>query len=86
MDVVIWIKIMNCSIIKKVVVRFEIETPKNISIDECSRSKVYSFKCNDIYTTNSKNFSRSQSKHIKFEEYKKIYMQKNIKKNLICIF
>ena len=58
---------------KKVIGKFQIETPKNIWIDEflCWRSKAYSFKCND--NTESKNkmkgISKSQSKHIKFEEY-----------------
>ena len=58
---------------KKVIGKFEIETPKNIWIDEfvCLRSKVYSFKCND--NTESKNkikgISKSPSKHIKFEVY-----------------
>ena len=58
---------------KKVFGKFKIETPKNIWIDEfvCLRSKAYSFKCND--NTESKNkikgISKSQSKHIKFEEY-----------------
>ena len=58
---------------KKVIGKFKIETPKNIWIDEfvCLRSKAYSFKCND--NTESKNkikgILKSQSKHIKFEEY-----------------
>ena len=34
---------------KKIIVKFKLETPKNIWIDEfvCLRSKAYSFKCND---------------------------------------
>ena len=34
---------------KKVIGKFELETPKNIWIDEliCLRSKAYSFKCGD---------------------------------------
>ena len=58
---------------KKVIGKFKIETPKNVWIDEfiCLRSKIYSFKCKD--NTESKNkikgISKSQSKHIKFEEY-----------------
>ena len=52
---------------------FKIETPKNIWIDEfvCLRSKAYSFKCkNKIESKNKvKGISKSQSKHIKFEEY-----------------
>ena len=58
---------------KKVIGKFKIETPKNICYDEfvCLRSKAYSFKCK--YSIESKNkikgISKSQSKHIKFEEY-----------------
>ena len=61
---------------KKVIGKFKIETPKKIWKDEfvCLRSKAYSFKCQDN-TENAKNIkriSKSQSKHIKFEEYKKV--------------
>ena len=52
---------------------FKIETPKNIWIDEfvCLRSKAYSFKCKDNKEDKNKikGISKSQSKHIKFEEY-----------------
>ena len=52
---------------------FKIETPKNIWIDEfvCLRSKAYSFKCKneDEKKNKIKGISKSQSKHIKFEEY-----------------
>ena len=52
---------------------FKIETPKNIWIDEfvCLRSKAYSFKCKneDENKNKIKGISKSQSKHIKFEEY-----------------
>ena len=58
---------------KKVVGKFKIETPKNIWIDEfvCLRSKAYSFKCDDNNENKNKikGISKSQSKHIKFEEY-----------------
>ena len=58
---------------KKVIGKFKIETPTNISIDEfvCLRSKAYSFKCKDINENENKikGISKSQSKHIKFEEY-----------------
>ena len=59
---------------EKVLGKFKIETPKNIFIDEfiALRSKSYAFKCKD--DTEDKNklkgISKSQSKHIKFEEYK----------------
>ena len=58
---------------KKVIGKFKIETPKNIWIDEfvCLRSKAYSFKCknSDENKNKIKGISKSQSKHIKFEEY-----------------
>ena len=58
---------------KKVIGKFKTETPKNIWIDEfvCLRSKAYSFKCknNDEIKNKIKGISKSQSKHIKFEEY-----------------
>ena len=58
---------------KTVIGKFKIETPKNIWIDEfvCLRSKAYSFKCKDNIESRNKikGISKSQSKHIKFEEY-----------------
>ena len=58
---------------KKVVGKFKIETPKNITIDEfvCLRSKTFSFRCKDDKKSKNKikGISKSQSKHIKFEEY-----------------
>ena len=58
---------------KKVIGKFKIETPKNVIIDEfvCLRSKAYSFKCKDNIDSKNKikGISKSQSKHIKFEEY-----------------
>ena len=60
---------------KKVIGKFKIETPKNIRIDEfvCLRSKAYSFKCKDNNEKKNKikGIFKSQSKHIKFEDYKK---------------
>ena len=57
---------------KKVIGKFEIETPKNIWIDEfvCLRSKMYAFECGNDSKNKLKGLSKSQSKHIKFEEYK----------------
>ena len=56
----------------KVIGKFKIETPKNVWINEfvCLRSKMCSFKCRDDKKKNLKVVSKSQSKHIKFEEYK----------------
>ena len=58
---------------KKLIDFFKTETPKSIWINEfvCLRSKMYSFKCEDDRKNNIKGVSKSQSKHIKFEEYKK---------------
>ena len=58
---------------EKVIGKLKIETPKNIWIDEfvCLRSKMYSFKCGEHSKNKLKGISKSQSKHIKFEEYKK---------------
>ena len=57
---------------KKVIGKFKIETPKNIWIDEFVRvrSKMYSFICGDDSKNKVKGVSKSQSKHIKFDEYK----------------
>ena len=57
---------------EKVISKFKIETPKNIWIDEfvCLRSKMYAFKCGDDSKNKLKGVSKSQSKNIKFEEYK----------------
>ena len=60
---------------KKVNGKYKIETPKNIWIDEvvCLRSKMYSFKCRDDSKNKLKSISNSQSKHNKFEEFKKCF-------------
>ena len=58
---------------KKVVGKYKIETPENIWINEfvALRSKCYSFKCGDKSKKKLKGISKSQSKNIEFEEYKK---------------
>ena len=52
---------------------FKLECAKNIWMDEfvCLRSKAYSFKCKDNKEDKNKikGISKSQSKHIKFEDY-----------------
>ena len=54
--------------------KFKIETPKIVWIDEfiCLRANVFSFKCNDNNENRNKleGISKSQTKYIKFEEYK----------------
>ena len=59
--------------IKKLIGFFKIENPKSIWIDEfiCLRSKMYANNCGDDSKNNLKGISKSQSKNIKFEEYKK---------------
>ena len=58
---------------KEVIGKFKIETPKNNWIDEfvCLRSKAYTFKCKDNNESANKikGISKSQSKHIIFQEY-----------------
>ena len=58
---------------KKVLGKYKIETPKSVFIDEfvCLRSKMYAFKCGDNSKNKLKGVSKSQSKNLKFEEYKK---------------
>ena len=53
--------------------KFKIETPENIWIDEfvALGRKCYAFKCGDNSKKKLKGVSKSQSKNIKFEEYKK---------------
>ena len=59
---------------KKVLGKFKIETPKNIFIDEfiALRSKMFAFRCKDREEDENKlkGISKSQSKNIKFENYK----------------
>ena len=54
-------------------VKLKLKLPEKILIDEfvCLGSKAYSFKCknNDENKNKIKGNSKSQSKHIKFEEY-----------------
>ena len=56
---------------KKLLGFFKIETPKIIWIDEfvCLRSKMYSCQCGHDIKNKLKGVSKSQTKHIKFEEY-----------------
>ena len=58
---------------EKVLGKFKIETPKKFWIDEfvCLRSKMYAFKCGGDSKNKLKGISKSQSKNIRFEEYKK---------------
>ena len=62
-----------CNKIKKVVGKFNTEPPENIWIDEviALRSKCYAFKCGDDNKKELKGISKSYSKNIKFDEFKK---------------
>ena len=74
---------------KKLLGFFKIEIPKNIWIDEfiCLRSKMYAFKCGNDSKNKLKGISKSQSKPIKLEEFKKnVEMERSIKENVIVIF
>ena len=56
---------------KNVIGKFKTETPRNIWIHEFVRlrTKMYAFKCGDDSKNKLKGISKSQSKHIKIEEY-----------------
>ena len=58
---------------KKVFGKFKIETPKKFWIDEfiALTSKMYALKCGDDIKNELKGISKSQSRNLKFEEYKK---------------
>ena len=62
---------MTCIVLKKVVGRFKIETPKNVFIDEFISlgNEAFSFKCGSNDTNKMKGISKGQSKSINFEEY-----------------
>ena len=73
--------------IKKIFGKFKLEPPKNFWIDEfvCLRSKMYSFKSGDKNKMKLKGLSKSQSKHIMFEEYKKSFDEEEYQKDFdIC--
>ena len=75
---------------KKIIDKFKIETPKNIWIDEfvCLRSKAYSFKCNDNIGNKIKIkvFLNLNQSIINLKIIKNVWMEKNIKKNVIIFF
>ena len=75
---------------KKVFGKLKVETPKKIWIDElvCLRSKAYSFICEDDNESKNKikGTSKSQPKHIKFEECKNCLDREEYQKNIIFLF
>ena len=58
---------------KNVIDKFQIETPKNLIINEfiALRSKMYAYKCGDDNKNKVKGISKFHSKNIQFEENKK---------------
>ena len=58
---------------KKVIGKFKLETTANIWLDEfvCVRCKMYAYKSGDDSKNKLKGVSKSRTKNIKFEEYKK---------------
>ena len=60
---------------KKVTGKYKMETPKFIWIDGvfCLRSKLYAFKCGDSSKIKPKSISKSYSKNLIFDEYKKTF-------------
>ena len=68
-------------------VKFELKTPKNNWIDEfvCLRKKMFSFNCGDDSKHKIKSFYKSQSKRIKFEEYKNCLFGGEYQKNVLNI-
>ena len=73
---------------KKVSRKFKTETPKALWTDEFIglRRKLYSFKCGGDSKNKLKGVSKSQTKHIKFEDEKNVDMERNIKENVMMIF
>ena len=69
-------------------VNLKIETPKNVWIDEfiALRSKMSAFKCEGDSQNKLKCICKSQSKNVKFEEYKKCLDGKNIKVKVLISF
>ena len=67
--------------------KFEIETPKKFWINEfiALRSKCFPFRCGDDSKNKLKGISKSQSKKIKFEEYK-ICLDRERIENIVVIF
>ena len=69
---------------KKVVGKFKTETPEKIWIDEfvALRSKCYAFKCGDDSKNKMKDISKSYSKNIKFDEFKKMFRWRKLSTRL----
>ena len=73
---------------KNVIGKIKIEAPKNICIDEliCLRRKMYSFKCGADCENKLKGVSKSQSKHIIFEDYEKCSNEENYQRKVINLY
>ena len=71
---------------KKVIGKFEIESLRNIWLDEfiCVRNKMYAFKCGDDSKSELKGFSKKQPRNFNFEEkYNCLFVNKNV---IIIVF
>ena len=84
-------KLMNYLVrkTKKDIGKFKVETPKSIWIDEfvCLKSKAYSFKCKDnIVSKNKKKFLNLNENILNLKNIKNVWMERNIKANVIIIF
>ena len=73
---------------KKVVGKFKIETPENIWIDEfvALRSKCFAFKCGNNSKKKLKVFLNLTRNIINLMNTESVYMEWNIKKNVIITF
>ena len=79
---------MNYILIKKIIGKFKIETPKNVFIDKivCLRSKTYSFKCKDNIESKNKFKGISKSQNIlNLKNITFVYLVEIIKRNVIII-
>ena len=74
-------KITRNSVIEKVLCKFQIETPKNVWIDEfiCLKSKMYAFKCGDDSKNKPNVFLSLIQKIINLKNIKIVWIVKNIK-------
>ena len=73
---------------KKVFGNFTSETPKNLWIDDfvCLRSKIFSPKCGDESKNKLKCFSQSQTKQNEIDKLKNVWVERNMKENVIIMF
>ena len=73
---------------KKRVGSFKMETAKSIWIDEfvCLKSKMYSLKCGEHSKNELKGISKSQQNILNLKNITIVYLEENLKKNVIIVF